>query len=159
MHKKLCGLAVAAIAAVAMLSGCESMREANPLEVACTAAAGQAMNVELCAYTTYGLFTVFEEQGVKVATDLQERAASATDPEVRSALLKTKNGIIAADERAKPIADNLQDTLTHLEQIRAEIAAGQSTEEQLAIVNASLLRWTNDAGPVVQALIDAVRGK
>lgn len=118
---------------VASLPGCS----ANPVAVAETPAQK--------GYALYGSFVIFEEQAVKVASD------PMLPDNIRQA-------IIRADEAAKPAADKLQEALAQFESIRLELAAGTSTEEQLAIAAANLNRWVTEAAPLINSLIAAVAG-
>lgn len=158
--QKLFGAAVAAVLALCLMgTSCQNVKEANPLTVACTAAQGQTIDVALCAFATYGTFVVFEEQAVEIARDLKQRAeVEGTADDVREALTKTKNAIISADEAAKPIADRMNDALQELIEIQAELGEGVSYEQKVQIATANLRRWVTEASPLVQSLVDAVKG-
>lgn len=145
---------------VAMMgASCSKLHDTNPILTGCTAAAGQSVSVELCAFSTYGTFTVVEEQGLILAKAFDAKATAAgTDPKVAEKLAKARDAIISADEKAKPVADNLDKALDKVIEIRAAIAAGTSTPEQLTIALTNLDKWVTEAGPLVSNLVNAVAG-
>lgn len=113
---------------------------ANPLAPACE---DVAKNLQVCAYANYATFVVIEELALKVAED----------PALPSG---ARQRIIAADERAKPVADSLYASLREYERIRLEVAQGKTPAEKLVVVTASLNRWVTEAAPLVRALVESV---
>lgn len=160
MQRKLFGAAVAAVLTLSLMgASCQNIKEANPLTVACSAVQGQSVDVAVCAFATYGTFVVFEEQAVELARDLKQRAdADGTASDVREALTKAKNAIISADEAAKPIADRMNDALQELIEIQAELEVGVTHDQKVQIATANLRRWVNEASPLIQELVNAVKG-
>lgn len=97
------------------------------------------------AYAVYGTFVVAEELGAKIVTD-------ATTP------ASVKQAIKDADAKAKPAADALLDATQQVMTVRAQLAAGATTEDKLKTVIANLDTWITDASPKVSALLKAVTG-
>lgn len=151
--------AIAVTVAMCLMGmSCQNVRESNPLTVACTAAQGETVAVDVCAFATYGTFVVFEEQAVELARDLNQRAnADGTDEAVREALTKAKNAIISTDEAAKPIADRMNDALQELIEIQAELEAGVTHDQKVQIATANLRRWVLEASPLVAELVNVVK--
>ncbi len=119
---------------VALLSACQAI---NPM--------GAAETNAQRAYAAYGTFVIFQEK----AADLVE------DPNVsRSAKLS----IINADERAKPVADNLLDAYADFLVAQAEFMAGRTTEEKLLIASNNLNSWVTRFMPTLNDLIRNVKG-
>lgn len=116
------------------LAGCQS---ANPIAAAETN--------EQRAYAAYGTFVIFQEK----AADLAE------DPNIPNG---AKLRIIAAEERAKPIAESLLDAYTEFLAIKAEFDAGQTTEERVIAASNNLNDWITRLAPVVNELIRNVKG-
>lgn len=121
-------------------AACQRIERANPVAAACE---DLRKNLALCGYATYGTFVIFEELGVK----------TAADPGIPAGV---REAIVRADEAAKPVADNLYDSLRLYEQIRSEIAAGTSSSDKLEIATSSLNRWITEAAPLVANLVKAV---
>jgi hypothetical protein len=118
------------------LSGCKSLTA--PMAVADTA--------EQKAFALYGTFVAFEEVGASLAVDQTTPAA------VRAAIKQ-------ADATAKPAADALLGAARQVLKVKAEIGAGTSSEDRLAIVNANLLQWVTESQPKILALQCAVNPK
>lgn len=104
-----------------------------------------AKTVEQKVYATYGSFVVFEQQA----------AALMQSPDVP---IEVKRAIQQADAIAKPAADQLFDATVALIKVKAELAAGTTTDEKVLIATNNLLRWYADAAPKIQALVGAVEG-
>jgi hypothetical protein len=137
--KKLFLAGVVACALVAV-SACETVRDANPVAVGCEDV--KPATAALCGYSIYGTFVVNEETALKVARDVGPGAV--------------RNAIIAADEKAKPIGDKLQVGLAKYEQVRARVAAGTSTQQQLTIALTELVGLIDDLQPLVGDLLGAI---
>lgn len=105
-----------------------------------------AQTADQKAFALYGTFVVYEEVGAKLVQ-------SAEVPASVKAVMRT------ADATAKPIADKLLDASLEVIQIQREIAAGASTQDKLAIANANLARWYQEAEPKIAALVSAVKEK
>ena len=116
------------------VAGCQS---ANPIAAAETN--------EQRAYAAYGTFVIFQEK----AADLAE------DPAIPNGV---KLRIIAAEERAKPVADSLLDAYAEFLAIKAQFDAGQSTEEAVLIASNNLNDWITRLAPLVNELIRNVKG-
>ena len=115
------------------LAGCEGT---NPVAVAQTP--------EQKADAMYATFVLFEERAADLA------AKPGTPQSVINALAR-------ADRVVKPIMDNLQAAVTEVAKVRADIAAGgDSTQDMLTVVTLNLEKWLLEAAPALQALIDAV---
>lgn len=98
------------------------------------------------AFAVYGTFVAYEEQGAVIVQN-------ATVPD------SVKAAIRAADAKAKPAADSLLSAAREVIAVQSEIAAGTSTSDKLAIVNANLSQWIKDATPIVDNLVAAVGAK
>lgn len=109
----------------------------NPLKTAET--------TEQQAYAALGTFVIFQERA----------AAVVADPSVPAA---AKQKIAVVENAAKPVVDSMAQAAIELAAIKAEVAAGTTSEEKLAIVNANLVRWVNEALPKIQAVVAAVKG-
>jgi hypothetical protein len=94
---------------------------------------------------TYGELVIAKEQGAKILQD-----ASVSDV--------VKRPIAQLIVKAKPVTDGLQDTIVLYDEVKAGIASGASTEEQLAIVNRDLAGWIAKAQPLITELVAAVSG-
>lgn len=119
---------------IAFIAGCQS---ANPIAAADTN--------EQRAYAAYGTFVIAQEKAV----DLVERSNVPRGVKLR---------IISAEERAKPVADSLIDTLSEFNEIRAEFDAGETTEDAVIAVSNSLDGWVNRLVPLVNELIRNLKG-
>lgn len=130
---RIVGLALAALAGALSLTGCAG----NPIH--------EAQTVQQKAYALYGTFVIFEDQGARLVGD----------PAVPAGV---KAAIKSADAVASPVFDAGLDLVLQVESIRADIAAGKTTDEQLLIASANLDRWITEAVPKLAALAAAVRG-
>lgn len=126
-------LAVVSIVALALLSGCQ----VNPHKTAQT--------VEQHGDAVFGELTILKEQGARVIQD-----ATVSD--------QVKRPIAEAIVAAKPATDGLQDSLILYAKVRAEVAAGTSTPERLAIVDRELAGWIAQAQPIISKLAAAIAG-
>ena len=116
------------------LAGCQS---ANPIKAAET--------TEQRAYAAYGTFVIVQEK----AADLVEQQNIP-----RSVRLQ----IIQAEERAKPVADSLLDAYTEFLVVRAELEAGQTSEQRFVIASERLDDWVTQLAPLVNELIRNIKG-
>ena len=116
------------------LSACQS---ANPI--------GAAETAEQRAYAAYGTFVIFQEK----AADLAEDANIPRGVKLR---------IIAAEERAKPVAESLLDAYTEFLVIKAEFDAGETTEQRVITASNQLNNWITRLAPLVNELIRNVKG-
>jgi hypothetical protein len=106
-------------------------------------ALSKAKNSEQRAYALYGSFVVFEELGASLIT-------SSNVP------LSIKRDIKKADAKTKPAADKLLAAVLQVQNVRAELAKGENTEQTLAIVNANLEKWLNDSEPLITEFIQLI---
>lgn len=144
-----------------MGAACNRLPSPTPTVTACTAVGDAKIDMQLCADATYGVFVTYERLAAQLAQSLQDkaRANAGTDADASAAYLKAKDAIIAADERAKPIADKLYAAIEEVAAIKAEIAAsGDTNEARLLGALQNLNRWVTDAGPLVADLVNAVKG-
>lgn len=116
------------------LAGCQT---ANPIGAAETS--GQR------AYAAYGTFVIFQEK----AADLAEQPGIPNGVKLR---------IIAAEERAKPVADSLLDAYTEFLVVRAQFDAGQTTQDKVLIASTNLNDWVTRLLPLVNELVRNVKG-
>lgn len=123
-----------AVVALTILSACQTP---SPVK--------EAQTLDQKAYASYGTFVVWEEQAALLSQD------PATPPSVKSALAK-------ADAAAKPLADHLLDAVKVYENVSAQLAAGTTTAEKVAIATADLQSWLNEATPAITGLVAAVKG-
>lgn len=133
-------LAVAAgilIAMTLMGAACAPVQQLNPIQAGCRDLS--AATVGLCGFATYGTFVVFQRLALGVATD-------AGPGDVR-------NKLIAAEDAAKGPADSLLAAVVNYEQVRADLAAGTSTQEKVAIATANLQMWLTNAKPLIDDLV------
>lgn len=119
---------------VVALAGCQT---ANPIK--------EAETPEQRAYAAYGTFVIAQEK----AADLAENAAIPRGARLR---------IIEAEERAKPVADDLLDAYLEFLVIKAEFDAGQTSEERFVTAANSLNDWINRLVPLVNELIRNIKG-
>jgi hypothetical protein len=148
-RKFLASFAALFIAAFVLTgAACQKVEKANPIAAGCKE--DLANNLAVCGYATYGTFVIFEELAASVA---KEPSVSAS----------VRQGIIKADEVAKPVVDNLYASLKIYEDVRTQVAAGESTTDKLDVAAANLNRWITEAAPLVANLVnvvnDAKRGK
>ena len=109
----------------------------SPISVAETA--------EQKAFALYGTFVTFQAAALQVVTD------PATPQSV-------KRKIADAEARAKPVADNMLESARALMVIKAELAAGETTEDKLETATARLGVWVNQMVPLINGLIAALEG-
>lgn len=126
-------LAGIAFVALGLLAGCQ----VNPHKT--------AESVEQHGDAAYGQLTILKEQGAHMLED-----PSVSD-DVKRPIAET---IVAA----KPITDGLQDTLILYGQVKASVASGVSTAEQLAVVDRELAGWIARAQPIISKLAAAIAG-
>lgn len=116
------------------LQGCASV---NPIAAAETA--------EQRAYAAYGTFVIFQEKAV----DLVGEESISSDVRLR---------IIAAEERAKPVADSLLDAYVEFLAVKAEFNAGNTGQGSLVAAANSLDDWITRLAPMVNELIRTLQG-
>lgn len=116
------------------LQGCASV---NPIAAAETS--------EQRAYAAYGTFVIFQEKAV----DLVGEESISSDVRLR---------IIAAEERAKPVADSLLDAYVEFIAVKAEFNAGDTSQERLIAAATSLDDWVTRLAPMVNELIRTLQG-
>lgn len=122
--------------AMVMLSGamCQGV---NPV--------AEAETNEQRAYAAYGTFVIFQEKAV----DLVNLPSISDSVKLR---------IIQAEELAKPVADDLLDAINEVEDIREQLAAGETTADRVLIASNNLNNWINRLLPLVNNLIREVKG-
>lgn len=120
--------------------------------LACLALSACAINPHKTAQTVeqhgdavYGELTILKEQGARVLQD-------ASVPDL------VKRPIAQAIVDAKPVTDSLQDSLILYARVKAEVAAGGNTQEQLALVDRELAGWLAQAQPIINKLVSALAG-
>lgn len=123
---------ILAASAVLAVAGCL----ANPIR--------EAQTLEQKAFATYGEFVIYEELAANLVQD------PAMPANLKAALAK-------ADAVAKPIADNGLTLIHTYDEIAAQVNAGTSGADKLAIATADLQSWINQATPAVKDLIQAVK--
>ena len=116
------------------LQGCASV---NPIAAAETA--------EQRAYAAYGTFVIFQEKAVDLVGE--ESISSAV-----------RLRIIAAEERAKPVADSLLDAYVTFLAVKAEFNAGNTSQERYVAAATSLDDWITRLAPMVNELIRTLQG-
>lgn len=122
------------VIAAAALSACGTL---NPLS--------HAQTIQQKAYAQYGVFVVVEEQAAAI---VQEATVPAS----------AKQAVARADAVAKPVADKLLAAILAVDQIRADIAAGKTTEDKLVIATTNLQKWYDEVVPLINDLVSAVKG-
>lgn len=115
-----------------MLSGCAGY---NPVAVAETP--------EQKADAMYDTFLVYKQQAVNLAQK----------PGTPQSVI---NALASADRVVTPIMNSMQAAVSVVGKVRAELSAGINTQDMLDSVTLNLERWIIEAGPALQALIDAV---
>lgn len=123
---------VTAICLCILLTACA----ANPIK--------EAQTLDQKAFASYGQFVIYEE----LAANLVQ------DPNVPQA---AKLALRSADAVAKPIADRGLDVIRVYDRVAAEVAAGTSSADKLAIATADLQSWIEQATPAVKGLVTAVK--
>lgn len=119
------------------IMGLYACASANPL--------ARAETVEQKAYAAYGTFVIFEEQA----------AALVSSGQVGDNVARV---LIAADERAKPVADGLVDATLEFSAIKAEYEAGTTGEARFVIAMENLNAWVERALPLINNLASSVQG-
>lgn len=94
-------------------------------------------------YALYGEFVIAEEQAAKLFQD----------PVVPANI---KAALSTADRAAKPAADSLLAAILEVDSVRAQLAAGTTTDEKLTIAVANLNQWYTTARPLILSLKGAV---
>lgn len=114
---------------------------------ACTASnpITRAETAEQKAYATYGTFVIFEEQAAKLVSSGQLPRSTVV-------------AIGDADRRAKPIADSLLDATLKFTEIREEYEASGTGETRFIAATKELNGWVEQALPLINNLVAAVRG-
>lgn len=97
------------------------------------------------AYATYGVFAIAETQAAELV------ANPVLPPAVGKALRD-------ADAKAKPAIDSLLAALREYNTVKKAVDAGTTTADKLNIVNANLVTWIAQAQPLVDDLVNAVKG-
>ena len=123
-----------ALLLVVGLQGCAST---NPIAAAETS--------EQRAYAAYGTFVLFQEKAV----DLVGEESISSDVRLR---------IIAAEERAKPVADSLLDAYVEFLAVKAEFNTGDTSQERLIAAATTLDDWITRLAPMVNELIRTLQG-
>lgn len=116
------------------LAGCQS---ANPIAAAETP--------EQRAYAAYGTFVIAQE----TAADLVEDTAIPRGVKLR---------IIAAEERAQPVAESMLEAYMEFLIIKSEFDAGDTSEQRLTIAARELDDWVTQLAPLVAELLRNVKG-
>lgn len=132
-----------ALLGIGDLAGCKYLPgtdKPNPVVLACARTNTSDYRAEQCAYGLYGQFVAYE----LMAAAIKEHPST---PE------SVKASIKRWDAALKPIADSGLDAANEVIKVRREVAAGQNTEERLAIVEANLDRWITDASPKITDFI------
>ncbi len=120
-----------------LLVGLQGCASTNPIAAAETA--------EQRAYAAYGTFVIFQEKAV----DLVGEESIPSDVRLR---------IIAAEERAKPVADSLLDAYVEFLAVKAEFNAGDTSQERLVAAANSLDDWIARLAPMINELIRTLQG-
>lgn len=116
------------------LAGCQS---ANPIAAAETP--------EQRAYAAYGTFVIAQE----TAADLVEDTAIPRGVKLR---------IIAAEERAQPVAESMLDAYMGFLIIKAEFDAGETSEQRFMSASRELDDWVTQLAPLVAELLRNIKG-
>lgn len=106
----------------------------------------EAKTPEQHAYAVYGEWVIAKEAAAEIVE-------LATTPQ------SVREKVAQVDSVASPIADNLYDTAQEAFKIRAQLAAGQTTEDKLTVVLTNLDEWVAKLEPQIRKLTDAVSGK
>lgn len=106
-------------------------------------ATNPAKNLEQQGDRAYGQYVIYKEQGAKLLTN----SAIADN---------AKKPLAQAMVASKEPADKLQDLLIQYSEVKAQVAAGTTPAERLAIVEAELSTWLAKAQPLIDDLIKAV---
>lgn len=106
-------------------------------------ATNPARNLEQHGDRAYGQYVIAKEQGAK----LLKNSAIADN---------AKKPLAQAMVASKEPADKLQDLLIQYSEVSAQVAAGTTPPERLAIVERELSTWLAKAQPLIDDLIKAV---
>lgn len=98
---------------------------------------------EQTADAVYGSYTIAVEQGAELLKD----PAIADDK---------KRPVAEAMVAAKEPANSFQDALVQYSTVRAQLAAGTTSQERLVIAQQNVDRWLAEAKPLIDKLIAAV---
>jgi hypothetical protein len=130
-HPLVVGLLV--VLAVSTLSACTSL------------GVTAAKTAEQRAAALLGDFTIYQRASLLIAED------PTVLPEVRRA-------VADAAIKAKPVADQLDEALRQYRAVSGALAAGQTTDEKVAIAAANLNRWIVELTPLIRNLSDTIKG-
>lgn len=116
----------------------------------------EADTPEQHAYALYGEYAIVVRQVADMVCGPAMGADTcpgnpAIDPE-------TKQRIAEIEARTTAVANALMKAALEVERIRAELAAGGSTEAMLSAANARLLTWINQLVPLLAELRAAIKG-
>jgi len=125
----------------ALLAGAASCAS-SPAAVGCGSKAGQSL--ETCTYALFGTYVVVEH----------EAAALIQSDQVPDA---AKTAIAQADVKAAPLMEAGRDLALQYASVRAQVQAGASSADRLAILTDHLQAWLAQAEPAVSQLIAAVK--
>lgn len=106
-------------------------------------ASNPARNVEQQSDRAYGQYVIAKEQGAKI---LENQGIADT----------AKRPIAKAMVASKDVGDKGHDVLIQYSEIKAQVAAGTTSAERLAIVERELSTWLASAQPLIDALVKAV---
>jgi hypothetical protein len=98
---------------------------------------------EQTADALYGSYTIAAEQGAQLLQD-----ATIAD--------NLKRPVAEAIVAAKGPANSFQDALIQYSTVRAQLAAGATTQDKLVIAQQNVDRWLLEAKPLIDKLIAAV---
>lgn len=126
-------LLIAAATATLSMLGCPA--QMNPVT--------RAKTIEQKTYASYGVATIFAERG----------AALIQDPSLSDSL---KRPVALAITAAKPVADKGLDAISKVSDIRAEVEAGATREDDLLIAASNLDKYYLELEPLVGDLVAAV---
>lgn len=101
-----------------------------------------AVNNEQRAYALYGEFVIAEQQAAKLRAQISPTEFVTVQK---------------ADAAAKPIADSLLQAVEDFDQISAQVKAGTSTQDKLAIASADLQSWVAKAQTDITQLVNALK--
>jgi hypothetical protein len=106
-------------------------------------ATNPARNAEQQGDRAYGQYVIAKEQGAKLLEN----------PAIPDS---AKKPLAEAMVASKGPADKLQELLIQYSQVSAQVAAGETSAERLAIVERELGTWLATSKPVIDDLIKAV---
>lgn len=129
-------LAAIAVIATGALSACKTTPP-DVIQVACTP--GTTYTVERCAKGIAETYEVFQKRAEEIVTN------PGTPVDV-------SDGIRAAEKPASEVVVRMLGAGAFYAEVKQQLAAGQTTEEQVAIANASLEAWVKKALPLIDSL-------